>query len=707
MARRTRQPQTRGSSTAGQSREEHVLRTFMSPVFHKAPLGSGDNLLPFPGAENQTYLLDDLLGGGIVIPNHILQALPPAGGTGGIPPQTDHRGLFVLLTGPPGSGKSTFALELCYRLAIHPNEGLGGHATDGISSIYISTESATDAIRQNAESFGWGRGTATDAARERLLRARVREEDGEKCVDVERPRISAPPYHVVSVFGREFFGQLGKSEPAHAFLGKMDDLLGELRTAVLGPTGPEPHPCPAPLVVVFDSLNVVPLSADPNAILGKLTDACPDGAIVVVAMIEEPSGFGDGEPRSGAVSHRDFWPFYADVVIRFGQDVQLGYMTRSVQILKARYQDHADGKHRLKINHEPGEEAIPYAMAPLTKEGGIFVFPSIHRRLSIARRVQKSRLAESVPTPFRDLNDIIQSRGLPPSACTAVVGSRGGMKSHLAYYTLLRFLSENAKKRAVIISLRDDERAATDTLAQIVANQRDENGEYLAPGLGGTQKQRIDKAEELVRAYQDQDRLEILFFWPGYIPPEEFFHLVLVAVDRKPSGGEAASLVVINGLEQLGARFPLCAREEMFVSGLITLLRSEGLTSIVVSGGEPSNPPGQGGVLSGLLPMADLIIESSFRILPSEAVWSEQVWGSEMPGLPRGTRHGVASPRPEGADQRREAHVIYQVVRGPGARECRRRVLFYMGRDGQSPPLYPGSVIVKALPEDFPYGEKL
>ena len=53
--------------------------------------------------------------------------------------------LTLLLTGPPGGGKTSLALELCYRLALNSR----------LFSLYISTEADTNQIIDNAVSFGW------------------------------------------------------------------------------------------------------------------------------------------------------------------------------------------------------------------------------------------------------------------------------------------------------------------------------------------------------------------------------------------------------------------------------------------------------------------------------------------------------------------------------------------------------------------------
>lgn len=404
----------------------------------------------------------------------------------------------------------------------------------------------------------------------------------------------------------------------------------------------------------------------------------------------------------------DRWSHEADLVIDMSYETKEDYLVRKAQIVKARYQDHADGTHRLKINPKPSpEEDVHHPMSPLIEEGGVFVFPSIHRALSRARRRSKRkevRLAEPIPTPFAGINEMIHMGGFPAASCTAIVGSRGGMKSHLAYYTLLRFLMEKPQERALLISLRDDEDAARQTLHEILANQLDEKGNPFA-GITG-----LVKADRQLTEYLVQDRLEVLFFWPGYISPDEFIHLVQVAVDRRVRGadGKKVSLVVVNGLEQLNARFPLCACENMFVSGLATLLTFCGTTNIIVSGGDPALPPATGGVPAGLLQMADLVLESSFQLLPRREVWTEEVW--TRPQWSKEQIHAVLSHKQYQRDPALsdiEPHVVYSVIREPGARECRRRALFYMGRKGDPHPLKEGSVEVCPLPDNFAYGKRI
>ena len=101
---------------------------------------------------------------------------------------------------------------------------------------------------------------------------------------------------------------------------------------------------------------------------------------------------------------------------------------------------------------------------------------------------------------------------------------------------------------------------------------------------------------------EDMD-LEILYYPPGYITADEFFHRMFMSVYRLKKKKRKITLL-FNSLDQIAARFPLCAHQPIFVPAMIESLSGEKVTSIFIAVDEPGQPPTQ----YGLLPMADLVL---------------------------------------------------------------------------------------------------
>jgi len=63
-------------------------------------------------------------------------------------------------------------------------------------------------------------------------------------------------------------------------------------------------------------------------------------------------------------------------------------------------------------------------------------------------------------------------------------------------------------------------------------------------------------------------------------------------------------MLVFNSLDQIAQRLPLCAKEQMFVSAIVEFLLAERITSIFITGEDPSERSKE----YGILPMSDLIV---------------------------------------------------------------------------------------------------
>lgn len=490
--------------------------------------------------------------------------------------KAEGRPLTFLITGPPGSGKTTLALEMCYRLAKN-EENLNFKK---FISLYISTDTDTDQLITNANSFGW--------------------EDTDQYI-FPASGIRPPLTGYVAVWGRDQIKDWST----------ISDIVG---TALRGLTkwiiraSPEtiirriqrifdflPFVSPvdreAPDILVVDNLNVVEPEKRAD-FFDQFLKIASRGTKMVILVLD--SGFGRHEHKT--------WEYICDIVLRVDSTYEDDYYIRTIEIIKARYQTHVWGKHQLKIYAkpapiDPGSLDFKTRMRrahPYRQEGGIFIYPSIHYYLSKYKRRSSTEPPKLIDTLPEKLNDIVQ---FPEGRCTAFIGNRGGHKSHLGYLHLLHRLMGNKQMEenegALIVSLRDDEEMTKRTIRKILVQE-----------FGVTEQQ----SNEHLARFEQENRLEILYYPPGYITPEEFFHRMMMSIHRlrcKSASQPSTKLTLMfNSLDQLSARFPLCAKQEIFIPGIIESLCGERVTSIFIAVDEPGQPVEQ----YGLLPMADLIL---------------------------------------------------------------------------------------------------
>ncbi len=604
-----------------------TIKTGIAPVYYRRPANLIDEgeLAPqiFPLFEDgRVSWFDRLLGGGIEVPNEAVAGSKP-------------RSLIMLLSGAPGTGKTTFALELATRVALSEDPGA--------LALYLSLEEPAQNLVRKCRLNDWCPPSGN-----------VKEYD-----DFVNPTFGMQFSKGVVIAGREMLDHQkvertdghGKSIDVRGALNSITEKLRSIKTN----SDRSDNASKIDLLIV-DSLNLLsPIEPDeprakavellrgdlsasdtPSRISNQnysLDNLSGDRDIGPVRQIQDAAE-GDHRPRiivmildttsSDPVSK--YCESVADIVFTFGWDDADGYLLRSFTIKKMRNQPHALGKQRLKIipgRSLSGEKStLPHTHEhPYVEQGGVFIFPSIHwhlKQLSRERALRRSKVeARYVPLEGdlenlgKQLSDIDGNKGLPDAGCTAIVGPRGGMKSQLAYYFLLQQACE-CKKDVLLISLRDDVPRAVETLDRIAKQQK------------------MNDRENLVRKLIKEDRLEILENEVGMISPEEFFHKVYVAVRRKRRVDEQASarVVVVNGLDQLEARFPLIAREAMFVPGLIQFLKaSETCTLIVSATGDYTSR--EGAALYGLLPMAELILRVT-QIEFNELDKADAKWGRAL-----------------------------------------------------------------------------
>jgi KaiC/GvpD/RAD55 family RecA-like ATPase len=513
--------------------------------------------------KGQTHLswLDELFEGGIVVPA-----------------SEEQQALCIVITGPPGSGKSTLALEMAYRWA----------KNDKMTTAYVLTEAFAPWVLQNVKSFGWEDGesifsVAGNPEGGRTDVGGVALTDLKSLSSILNPTVKDA---ILSLFGERPLGSTLKGAPLNSAL--------------------------MPEVVIIDSLNTLDVTRRKEIYnrLGKLVSS----GIKVLILI------GDSPPQGHSTEP---WDFASDVILRLDHSDSAGYLVRTIEIVKARYQSHVWGKHQLKLyekpknTEEPGSTLSPtdaklrLRSHPYITQGGVFIFPSIHYVLSRYKTMSPStRTAKDyLPSPLQPLTDLLD-HGFPKGHCTGLIGDRGAHKSHLSYLQILSGLLQQEQKRnghivgepkdkekhkALIVSLRDDEDTTRRTLGQIVE-----------------QHWRIPHGERTIAALEKAGDLEITYYPPGFITPEEFFHRLLLSINRLKNSHQKSHLTVLfNSLDQLSSRFPLCAQHRIFIPGIIQMLTAEQITSFFVAAKDEES----GDDYYGLLSMAELILSFERRSL--------------------------------------------------------------------------------------------
>ena len=526
------------------------------PPFQQASIPRENEAAPVPVA-----WLDRLFEGGLSIPD------------GGKP-------LVLLIAGPPGSGKSTLALEMCYRMVLSDDQ-----FTRGLFSLYLSTDAEAVPLIHNAIKL-WG----TEVANRIVEFSKKDTPDPPPIVEPDEQN------SVVCVRGR---GSLEKEETRREILEQFVngalhaieewtkvDAPTFFRKAVQKLIGKTPIAHLLPDVVVVDSLNILSPEEQGKYFQSFLAAIPPETKLVIFVL--DSAGSGDAH---------EVWEFVSDIVVRLDDVLVKDYYVRTIQVRKARYQSHFLGRHQVKVYpafklplaNDPDRIMKLRRAHPFREEGGIFIYPSIHSYLSAYKHRGRPSKSDFDETPLSGFNDLLRPAegdhgGFPTGRCTAFIGGRGGHKSHLGYCHLLhRIVTEH--EAGLVISLRDDGAMTRKTMGKILT------------GIKGAKS---------LDFYEDNGQLEVLYFHPGYITPEEFFHRVFLSVHHILSvhPNKKKLTVLFNSLDQLAARFPLCADQQIFVPGIIEFLSGEGATSIFIAVDEPGQPKEQ----YGLLPMADVIL---------------------------------------------------------------------------------------------------
>ncbi len=269
----------------------------------------------------------------------------------------DNRPFLLIVSGPPGSAKSTFALQISYNFArCQRNRDV----PEKPAALYITTETTSQHIIDKAKGFGWDR---------KFFAKLDRQDDPLMLIKPNYTGDPASTCYVHAVPG----GPLAATAGRIPILDALERYEG----------------C-APDILVIDSFNTIPGFDDLNANgedhpIARLMQFCHCQTgmrpRLFILVLDVESGENQLTKRFG---------FFADATVKFGMSLDDGgLLHRTVEITKIKSQKHSEGVHVIQIFKEP-PSVEKCETSPFLREGGLFVYPSIQWYLAHVREFKGS-----------------------------------------------------------------------------------------------------------------------------------------------------------------------------------------------------------------------------------------------------------------------------------------------------------------------------
>ena len=345
-----------------------------------------------------------------------LDALLKDGGI--IIPENSENGVYVLLKGPAGAGKSTLALLLAAKCA-----------RDGGPVLYCALEQSGYSLQRLSRSLNI---------------------DEKKWVWVEEDEPVPDPDDA-----RGFIyisGLQTTSRRERAFEDYLELLVQQIDKNI-NIMDPEKIS-----MIVIDSLNVFGRDSIERVEFEALKKglAHKNRILLFIGELEEK---------------RSQWDRLVDLVIDLGSKTLLGeYFLRTITIEKARFQNHILGSHVIKIKGKRAflvapKEKVEAAPVDVEKDAGIgmFIYPSLHYHLSVAIDRKKRLEAKQELSPRQDgalletgfeVLDKALNGGIKRGTMTAISSNI----SYVARGVGLSFLANGVEngERSLYLSLQDD-----------------------------------------------------------------------------------------------------------------------------------------------------------------------------------------------------------------------------------------------------------
>lgn len=655
-----------------------LLKTYVAPLLCS-------DRTPIWRHKKPIFWLDELFDGGIRRPESL------------------GRPLIVLISGPPGAGKSLLMQQIAYSRGAQSVMWSPDNPAKWHRSVIVSTEVASSALAENMESMGMANEPIDSNGTRPVWFHDYAFQEGQVAITPQSLPRPVPPVVILGTSPK------GQTWEYNELIQNIEGAWRQLGSFAI------------PEVLAIDSLNVLAehLERTKERERGRLADSTERERETerevrsqdrlykrVLAMEPSPKYFFlvlDSPAISSLLpsAHHTFWEFVADVIIRL--DYRHGmhdYLMRHLEIVKARFQPFALGRQLIKIFRNPEVpkdrkiDIDPEGPIPNIERGGIFVFPSEHFVLSkirsgrplIDQRSDSPAVAprsdpaiESSPGAWGPKKPIgsdeinwpaewcleMVGSGVPRNMATALIGRRGLHKSYFGYQFLLDGVANG--ESVLLISFRDNASAIRRTLESIA--RASQYGSLITPEV-------IDS------------QVHIVYQRPGYVSPQELLHRIITAV-----GEFQPRRALINAVDQWDAGHPLLADSAILLPTLIDFLNTQQVTSMIVGVG------GADGELNanGLTSKAETVLLFEQRTMrwKRDGEHCRKSAGEAIDGYPQSVPLRILNDAK--SDVARTGVVLLSAIRVPHGRAgLARGVLEYCSVDGGRPA---GLKLVPLAPE--------